>query len=77
MKLKEINPDNHTGIVVLNESSLTIGLELVPEAQPGDYLLVHAGMAIDILDDEDAEAILETIEEFVETADLTTPGDQS
>ncbi len=77
MKLKEIDKDNHTGSVALSESSLTIGLELVPDAKPGDYVLVHAGMAIDILDDEDAEAILETIHEFVETGDLTSPGNQS
>lgn len=77
MKLKEIDQENHTGSVALSESSLTIGLELVPDAKPGDYVLVHAGMAIDILDDEDAEAMLETINEFVETGDLTSPGDKS
>ena len=37
----------------------------------------RSGMAIDILDDKDAEAILETIEKYVETGDLTSLGDQS
>ena len=40
-------------------------MELVPDARIGNYLLVHAGMAIELLEDEDAEKILETYEEYV------------
>ena len=35
-----------------------VGLQLVPEAQVGDYVLVHTGFAINVLDpDEAAESL--------------------
>jgi hydrogenase expression/formation protein HypC len=34
-----------------------INLAYVPEAKPGDYVLVHAGFAISVIDDEQAEEI--------------------
>ena len=36
-------------------------LDLVPEAQPGDYVLVHVGFAISRLDEEEARRTLELI----------------
>ena len=65
MKLKSISPDGLSGEVELSGATLDIGLELVPDARIGNYLLVHAGMAIELLEDEDAEKILETYEEYV------------
>jgi hydrogenase expression/formation protein HypC len=36
-------------------------LDLVPETQPGDYVLVHVGFAISRLDEEEARRTLELI----------------
>ena len=36
----------------------TISIALVPEAQPGDYVIVHVGHAIGALDVEEAQATL-------------------
>ena len=36
-----------------------IALAMVPEAQLGQYVLVHAGVAISIVDEEEAEKIFE------------------
>lgn len=36
----------------------TISLALVPEAQAGDYVIVHVGHAIGLLDPEEAERTL-------------------
>lgn len=33
----------------------------VPEAQEGDYVLVHAGIALTIIDEQAAEQLLETL----------------
>ena len=35
-----------------------ISLELTPEAKPGDYVLLHTGYAISIIDAEEAEETL-------------------
>ena len=43
-----------------------ISLWLTPEAQVGDYALVHTGYAINILDQEDAEETLRLLEEIAE-----------
>lgn len=36
-----------------------VHLACVPEAAPGDYVLVHAGMAISIVDPDEARTLLE------------------
>lgn len=38
-------------------------LAYVPEAQVGDYVIVHVGFAISVLDEEEALATLETLQE--------------
>lgn len=42
----------------------TISLMLTPEAAVGDYVLVHAGYAIGILDEEEAKETLSLLEEM-------------
>lgn len=42
-------------------------VQLVPEAKVGDYALIHAGFAIEILNEDEAKetlAILESIDEI-------------
>jgi len=41
----------------------SVSLDLVPAAKKGDYVLVHAGFAIQLLDSQDA---LETLKLFKE-----------
>ena len=43
-----------------------ISLWLTPEAEVGDYALVHTGYAINILDQEEAEETLRLLEEIAE-----------
>ena len=38
-------------------------LDYVPEAQVGQYVLIHVGFAISVIDEEEAQARLETIRE--------------
>lgn len=45
----------------------TIGLMLTPEAQVGDYVYVHAGHAISILDQQQALESLRLLRELAET----------
>ena len=50
----------------------TAGLEqraslmLVPEAKVGDYVLVHAGFAINVMDEAEAHETLELLREIID-----------
>jgi len=50
-----------------------VSVDLTPEAKVGDYVIVHAGYAIGILDEEEA---LETLELFKQMADLLETDDE-
>ncbi|MDR1089070.1 MAG: HypC/HybG/HupF family hydrogenase formation chaperone [Coriobacteriales bacterium] len=49
--------------------SRAAALDLVPQAELGDYVLVHAGYAIEIIDERMARETLDLIAEFPELAD--------
>lgn len=66
MKVKEIKGDK--GIVDIGGVQRKIGLQLLQDVQVGDYVIVHAGYAIQKLDEKEA---LETIEIFKEMERLT------
>ena len=40
-------------------------LEYVPEAQVGDYTVIHVGFALSILSEEEARSSLETLQEII------------
>jgi len=42
----------------------TVSLAFVPEARVGDYVLIHAGFAISVLDEESARESLCLLEEI-------------
>ncbi len=46
-----------------------ISLWLTPEAKVGDYVLLHTGYAINILDQEEAEETLKLLQEVAEAAE--------
>jgi hydrogenase expression/formation protein HypC len=48
-----------------------VNLALVPEAVPGDYVLVHVGAAISIVDEEEAKKTFELLEQLGETDELS------
>ncbi|MFC1528276.1 HypC/HybG/HupF family hydrogenase formation chaperone [Candidatus Latescibacterota bacterium] len=73
LKLMEVNRKTASGIVDISSDRLTVGLDLVPEAKSGDYVLVHAGMAIELLDEVEAEKIIDIYENYVYADDLIIP----
>jgi hydrogenase expression/formation protein HypC len=44
----------------------TISLALTPEAKVGDYVLLHTGFAINVLDPQEAEETLRLFSELAE-----------
>jgi hydrogenase expression/formation protein HypC len=47
----------------------TVSLALTPEARVGDYVIVHTGFAISVLDQEEAEESLRLFAEMAEIED--------
>jgi hydrogenase expression/formation protein HypC len=45
-----------------------ISLWLTPEAKVGDYVLLHTGYAISVLDQEEAQETLKLFQEIAESA---------
>jgi hydrogenase expression/formation protein HypC len=43
-----------------------VNLAAVPEAQVGDYVLVHVGMALSVIDEEEAEKTMQYFREMDE-----------
>lgn len=60
-----IDIDGNAGVVKVGELHLTVGLDLVPEVVVGDFVLIHAGYAVQTIDPEEAAATWDLIKEFV------------
>ncbi|NLX14953.1 MAG: HypC/HybG/HupF family hydrogenase formation chaperone [Phycisphaerales bacterium] len=61
-----------TGMVDFQGSRMEVGLAFTPDARVGDWVLVHAGFALNVLDEAEA---LETWK-YLQMADVV-PVDQS
>lgn len=46
------------------------GLELVPEAKVGDYVLIHTGYAIQIVDEKEAKETWDLLQQLGEAQEL-------
>ncbi|MBF0154272.1 MAG: HypC/HybG/HupF family hydrogenase formation chaperone [Magnetococcales bacterium] len=58
MKIVAVEPDGQTGMVDLDGIHYPVGLMLVDEPRVGDYVIVHAGYAIEKLHIAEADARL-------------------
>ena len=54
---------------IIKEVSLT----LVPEAKIGDYVMVHVGAAISLVDEEEAKKTFDLLKQLGELHDLDDP----
>lgn len=62
------------GTVDFDGSSLEVCLAYVPEAQVGQYVLVHAGFALTQLDEDQARETLAALEQLTPPSPDTSPG---
>ena len=46
-------------------------LDMIPQAEVGDYVLVHVGVAISVVDEKEAKRVFEYLEQMGETDELT------
>jgi len=52
---KIIEKQEYSAVVDVMGSQTTVGIIFVPEVEVGQYVIVHAGQAISIIDEEYAE----------------------
>ncbi|MBL7844101.1 MAG: HypC/HybG/HupF family hydrogenase formation chaperone [Cyclobacteriaceae bacterium] len=52
-----------------------VNLSMVPEANIGDYVLVHVGVAIGTVDEEEAKKTFEYIKQIGELNELNEPSE--
>lgn len=67
MKIASLDANNMATVDVLGVSR-SVSVDLTPQAHVGDYVLVHAGFAIEVVDEQYAQETLDLIREFPELA---------
>ncbi len=63
-------PFNRMGKVRFGGVLKEVSLAYVPEAQVGDYVIVHVGFALNTVDPEEAQRVFETLQAMDELAEL-------
>lgn len=67
VQIKEIR--GQEALVELGGVERYVSLVMTPEAQVGDYVLVHTGYAISVLDPQEAEESLRLLAELADAAE--------
>ena len=68
MKVLEIKDDG-MALVTAMGAQRDVALDLTPQAAVGDYVLVHAGFSIEVVDEQYAQETLELIQMMADMAD--------
>jgi len=63
---KVISKEEYSAVVEVMGAKMTVGIIFVPEVKVNDYVVVHAGQAMSIVDEEYAK---QSIEEWRKLAD--------
>ena len=68
MKITEVKDDGMATVTVMG-TVRDVALDLTPQAQVDEYVLVHAGFAIEIVDQQYAEETLDLIKDMADMLD--------
>ena len=63
------DPLLRTGRVDFGGVVKEINLVYTPDAQPGQYVLVHVGFAMTVIDEAEAQRVLETLRDLTERSE--------
>lgn len=58
--------ENNTALVDVNGNQTDINIRLTPEVQLDQYVLVHAGFAMEIIDESIARETMQYLEEMMQ-----------
>ncbi|HLA44288.1 MAG TPA: HypC/HybG/HupF family hydrogenase formation chaperone [Aggregatilineales bacterium] len=70
IKILSEDPIMRTGKVSFGGIIKEVNLAYVPEAQIGDYVIVHVGFAIETLDESEANRVFDYLDEMGELEEL-------
>ncbi len=70
--VKEIK-ENGFALCEMEGSELEVRIDLVPWVKRGDYVIIHAGYAINVMDEEEARETLKLLEELDEASGVQEP----
>jgi len=76
IRIDDDGPFSRAGKVDFGGVVREVNLALVPDAGAGDYVLVHVGMAISKVDEEEAARVFETLREMEELGEVEEFGDR-
>ncbi|MBO4365427.1 MAG: HypC/HybG/HupF family hydrogenase formation chaperone [Eggerthellaceae bacterium] len=68
-QIMELKDDNMAEVSILGVTR-EASIDLTPQAQVGDYVLIHAGFAIEVVDQQYAQETLELVRQLPELIDL-------
>jgi len=68
-----LDPTLRTGKADFGGVKKEISLAFTPEAGPGDYVLVHVGFALSVVDEREAQRIFEDLRKMGELAEAGDP----
>ncbi len=71
------DPYFRTGRVSFGGVVKEVSLACVPEARVGDYVLVHVGMALSVVDQREAAEVFSYLKAMGELEELSTPPSSS
>lgn len=67
--MRLLERDGERGTVEVGGARSTIMLSLLPDARVGDWLVVHAGYALEILDEQEAALTLALLKQMGESGE--------
>lgn len=70
-RIAAVDEDNLATVDILGVTR-RVSIDLTPQAGVGDYVLVHAGFAIEVVDEQQAQETLDLIRDFPDLADIET-----
>jgi hydrogenase expression/formation protein HypC len=62
--MKVVSIEGAAGTVELGGVRQPVNFTLLPDVRPGEYVIVHAGFALERLDEEEARRTIELIKEL-------------
>ena len=65
LSAKVVKINNGTAVIDADRAKREISAQLLEDLEPGDYVMVHAGVAIAKITDEDDNETEELMEEFL------------
>ncbi|MDQ7041670.1 MAG: HypC/HybG/HupF family hydrogenase formation chaperone [Rhodothermus sp.] len=71
--LLDEDPLTRRGKVDFGGIQKEVNLTFVPEARVGDYVMVHVGIAISVVDEAEAHRVFEYLQQIDELEELDSP----